>query len=117
MARTRADQRMDKIAAAKELVVEFGRVTRELSVAASGDLDGVEQILASRSAILVRIAAVKPRLFSAVELASLRDAQCDADAALHKLLLVRCEAAGEWQRLNPMRSREPQPEGTISLSA
>jgi hypothetical protein len=108
---------MDKIAAAKELVVELGRLTRELSIAAGGDLDGVEQILAARSAVLVRIAAVKPRTFSAVELASLRDAQCDADAALHKLLLIRCQVAGEWQRLNPMRSREPRPEGTISLSA
>jgi hypothetical protein len=108
---------MDKIAAAKELVVELGRLTRELSTAAAGDLGGVEEVLAARSAILVRIAAVKPRTFSAVELASLREAQCDADAALHKLLLVRCQAAGEWQRLNPMRSREPQAEGTISLSA
>src|SRR6202011_3415790 len=105
------------IAAAKELVLELVRVTRDLSIAASGDLDGVEQVLAARSAILIRIAAVKPRTFSAVELASLRDAQCDADAALHKLLLIRCQAAGEWQRLNPMRSREPQTEGTISLSA
>jgi len=108
---------MDKIAAAKELVLELGRLTRELSIAACGDLDGVEQVLAARSAILDRIAAVKPRLFSAVELVSLRETQCEADAALHKLLLVRCHAAGEWQRLNPMRSREPQPEGTISLSA
>ena len=108
---------MDKIAAAKEIVLELGRLTRELSIAADGDLDSVEQVLAARSAILVRMAAVKPRLFSAVELSSLRDAQCDADAALHKLLLMRCQAAGEWQRLNPMRAREPQGEGTISLSA
>jgi hypothetical protein len=94
---------MDKIAAAKELVSELGRVTRELSIAAGGELDSVEHVLAARSPILVSIAAVKPRVFSAVELASLRDAQCEADAALHKLLLVRAQAAGELQRLNPMR--------------
>ena len=102
---------------ANQLVCQLEHATCELLAAADTDLDRVQKVLECRAAVLARIESFQPGAFSAPELARLRASVRNGEAALEKLTLFRRTTAGNWQRLNQMRSATSEPrKTTVSLA-
>ena len=102
-----------------QLVRELEHATCELLAASDADLDRVQKLLECRAAVLARIAEYEPTAFTPNELAGLRDAVRNGEAALEKLTVLRRRTAADCSRVNQLRAgtaTEPA-TNTISLSA
>lgn len=100
-----------------QLIRQLEHATCELVAAADADLDRVQKLLECRAAVLARIAEYDPSAFTQRELASLRAAARNGEAALEKLTLLRQRTAGDLHRFSHMRTGTSEPaESTLSIS-
>ncbi len=100
-----------------QLALDLENATNELLKASELSLDGVQELLARRAAVLARIAAVDPGSFTRAELATLKTALRKGESTLENLTLLRRSSAIEWQRLNRLRKTPLSKDSAVSLSA
>jgi hypothetical protein len=100
----------------RQLIGDLEKVTRELVAAGDAELDGIEHLLHLRSTVLAGIAACDPHTFTPDDLATLRDAALDGQAAIEKFTLLCRKTAGDWHRLNRLHDSVAEPVDTsVSL--
>ena len=83
-----------------KLIGELDRLSSEIVAADESDLDQVARLIEHRSAMLASIAKCAPGSLTPSDLASLRAAAENGNAAIEKFVLLRRRMAVDWHRLN-----------------